>query len=228
MRKGLCLLVILGAAALCVLKAQAVTTSGPIAVTAKIQGGTPDMTVVIHKVPNGDWKLINWDEKLSSMAFDKFTIVQKTGKSSQWTNIDSFAVFVYADGLGAGYQIKSSGSGSFVSGSNTLPAGSFACIPVYSADDSWKYPDGTVVKQGAMPSGASLGVKAKALQSNQVVYTSEKPGSPRIIEAYYAFPPYSMSGSTATDPYSGYQPIPASQANGTYTGVTVTLNIAAI
>jgi len=225
MRRILCVLVVLAALAFFAYKAYAVTTSGAIAVTANISAGTPDMTVAIHKVPQGDWKLINWTESLSSMAFDKFTVVQRTGKNPQWTNIDSFAVFLYADGLGKQYQIKSTGTGTFASGGNTLPAGSFACIPVYSADDEWKYPDGTTMKQGAMPAGSTLGSKGKALVANQVVYTSENPGSARIIQAYYAFPPYDVSGS---DPYSGYEPIPSSQINGTYTGVTVTLDIVAL
>ena len=225
MRKGLCLLVVLAAVALFAYKAYAVTTSGAIAVTASITAGTPDMTVAIHKVPQGDWKLINWSESLSSMTFDKFTIATRPTRNPQWTNVDSFAVFLYADGLGKQYQITSSGTGTFINGTATLPAGSFACIPVYSADDEWKYTDGTTVKQGAMPSGATLGSKGNALQSSQIVYRSENPGSSRIIQAYYAFPPYDLTGA---DPYTGYAPIPSSQVNGTYSGVTVTLNITPI
>jgi len=226
MKKLFCFMLLCSFLVFPVVTGYSATTSGPIPVTASIQAGTPDMTVVIHKVPQGDWHLINWSESLGSMAFDKFTVVQRPGRAPQWTNVDSFAVFLYADGLGKQYQIKSSGTGSFLSGGVPLPAGSFACIPVYSADDEWKYPDGTTMKQGAMPSGATLGSKDRALQSSQVVYTSENPGSARIIQAYYAFPPYDVSGAAPHN--NGYEPIPANQANGTYSGVTVTLDITAL
>ncbi len=228
MKKGLCLLVALAVLMLGPLGVYAVTTSGPISVSAQIQAGTPDMTVALHRMPSGDWSQINWTESLTAMTFDKFTVASRTvGGSpvSQWTSVDLFAAFVYADGLGAKYQITSTGTGTFANGANTLPSGSFACIPTYSADDQFKYPDGTVVTQGAMPSAAVLGTSGPALVSNKVVYTSENPGSARIIQAIYAFPPYNADGSS---PYTGYAPIPASQVNGTYTGVTVTINIAAI
>lgn len=224
MRKGLCLLVVLGAVALCVLKAQAVTTSGPITVTAQIQSGTPDMTVTIHKLPNGDYNLINWSETITSMAFDKFNVLQRTGKDPQWTSVDHFATFVYANGMGKQYQIKSTGRGAFSDGAgHTLPAGSFACTPVYSATDKWKYPDGSEMVQGAKPGTASLGSAGQALTTNKLIYTSENPGSARIIQTHYSFPPYNVDGG---NPYSGYAPIPSNQANGTYTGAAVTLTIA--
>ncbi|MCK9603620.1 MAG: hypothetical protein M0R66_04595 [Candidatus Omnitrophica bacterium] len=223
MKNLFCFMLLCSLLVLPVVTGYSATTSGPIPVTASIQAGTPDMTVTIHKLPKGDYKLINWDETLTSLTFDKFTVTQRTGHNPQWSPIDTYAVFVYADGLGKQYQVKSSGAGTFASGSNTLPVGSFACIPVYSADDEWKYPDGTTFKQGANP--GTLGTKGMALTSNKVVYTSENPGSARIIQVHYSFPPYEIDGST---PYSGYEPIPANQANGNYTGVTVTLDITAL
>ena len=226
MKKLLCLLVALTVVMLGPLSVYAVTTSGPINVSAQIQAGTPDMTVAIHRMPSGDWTKINWTETLTAMTFDKFTVASRTvGGSpvSQWTSVDLFAAFVYADGLGAKYQIKSSGAGTFTSGANTLPGNSFACIPVYSANDQFKYPDGTIVIQGPMPAAAVLGTEGPALVSNKSIYTSENPGSARIIQSIYAFPPYNADGSL---PYTGYSPILSSQVNGTYTGVTVTITIA--
>jgi hypothetical protein len=229
MKKGLYFAVALVLVLFGALSVYAVTTSGPINVTANINAGTPDMTVVIHKLPNGDWQQINWLETLSAMNFNKFTVVSRTVGGtpvSQWTSVDLFAAFVYADGLGKQYSVTSTGTGTFSDGAgHTLPAGSFACIPVYTADDEWKYPDGTTMKQGAMPSGAVLGSKGMALQANKPIYTSENPGSARILQSMYAFPPYNVDGST---PYSGYAAIPANQVNGTYTGPTVTVNITAL
>ncbi|MDD5654083.1 MAG: hypothetical protein PHR91_00360 [Candidatus Omnitrophica bacterium] len=209
------------------LRTQAATTTGAITVTAAIQAGTPDMDFKIYKMPGGQWSNINWDDDVSAMAFDKFSVTQVPGKSAQWTTVDHFVVFLYANGLGREYQITSTGAGTFANGGNTLPAGSFACIPVYAAEDGWDYDGDGVVDQlqGAMPSGASIGAKAMALSSNQQVYSSDPSGTSRIIQAQYAFPPYNSDGS---NPYSGYAPIPANQVNGTYTGVTVTLNIVAI
>lgn len=227
MKKVLCLLVVLGVVALFTLKLDAATTSGPITVTANIQAGTPDMTVAIYKMPQGDWQQINWQSPVTSMAFDKFTVVQRTGQSPQWTTVDMFVAFCYSDGLGTKYQIKSTGTGTFTKGGDTLPNGSFSCIPVYAEEDGWDFDgDGVVdATQGPMPSGAVLGSDGMALSSNLSVYTSDNNGTARIIQSIYAFPPYEDDGS---NPYSGYQPIPASQANGTYTGATVTLDIAPI
>jgi hypothetical protein len=230
MKKGLCLLVALAVVMLGPLSVYAVSTSGPISVSASIVAGTPDMTVVIHKIPKGDWTQINFNDTAeTAMTFDKFTIADRTvggNPVSQWTSVDVWAAFVYADGIGSKYQITSTGTGTFTSGANTLPGSSFACIPVYTPNDQFKYPDGTLHAQGAMPSGAVLGTEGPALVSNKLVYTSEAPaGSARILQVQYAFPPYNTDGSV---PYVGYAPIPSSQVNGTYTGVTVTVNIAPI
>ena len=227
MKKLLCAVLAVGLVAAAAFGVHAATTSGPITVTAAIQAGTPDMTVAIYKMPGGQWSNINWDSPVTSMAFDKFTVLQREGKSPQWVTVDHFAAFVYADGMGRMYQITSTGTGTFTSGANTLPAGSFACIPVYAAEDGWDYDDDGDVDatQGAMPSGASLGTAGSAISTNKQVYTSENPGSSRIIQVQYAFPPYNADGS---NPYTGYAPIPSTQVNGTYTGVTVTINIAAI
>lgn len=229
MKKALCLLVAVAVVVLGPLSAYAVTTSGPISVSAAIVAGTPDMTVVIHRMPKGDWNLINWNETLTAMTFDKFTVASRTvggNPISQWTSVDIFAAFVYADGYGAKYQITSSGTGHFLNGTNPqLPDGSFVCTPVYSPNDQFKYPDGTVVAQGDMPSGATLGSPEKALMANKSVYKSESPaGSAHIIQTIYSFPPYNANGTPPIA--SGYDYIRSSQANGTYTGVTVTVNIA--
>ncbi|MFA5276668.1 MAG: hypothetical protein WC417_07240 [Candidatus Omnitrophota bacterium] len=225
MKKTICLFALTALVLLSASAGYCGTSSGPIAVTADISAGSPDMTAVIHKLPQGNWALIDWEETLTTMDFDKFTVTQRPGQDPQWTTADHYAVFVYADGLGSQYQVTSSGDGVFTNGSDTLPVNSFACIPVYAAEDYWVYPDLTEVEQGDMPGAAVLGDKGPALVSNKVVYTSEDPGSARILQVHYAFPPYNPDGSA---PYASYAPIPTTQANGTYSGVTATLNITAI
>jgi len=224
MRRILTLLILGIVMTLSISNAYAVTTSGAIQVTATIQAGTPDMTVKVYLAPNGDSSLINFNAPVASMAFSKFDLVQRPNKAAQWTSVDQFVAFVYAAGLGKQYKITSSGSGSFTrqGGSETLPPSSFACTPVYSATDKWTLPNGDQYEQGAKPALASLGSIGQALAANKLVYQSENPGSSRILQIWYSFPPYTVGGGNPYDPYS---PIPSSQASGTYLGASVTIDI---
>jgi len=203
--------------------------TGSIAVQAVISSGTPDATFKIYKQLGGSIEPI-WTP-LTSMNFDRFTIVQRSTQPAQWTSMDSFVVIAYADGLGRQYKIQASGSGTFTrtGGTETLPAGCFVRTPSYVADDKWSTTD--LVGQGAKPAAATLGsvgnANTGALTTFADVYTSENPGSSRIIRTYFSFAPYNVDG---TAPYTtgGYAHIPSSQASGTYTGGWVKVRIYAI
>ncbi len=223
MKKTLILLTVL---MLTVTLAYAAVDSGNISVTATLVAGTPDATFVIRKAPNGG--NVDYDTPpFTSMNFNRWSIVQKTGKSAQWVGVDHYVVVAYANGMGRKYYIKSLATGAFAYGANPpLPLGSFACIPIYSADDRWVGTDPNTA-QGAMPSGALItpgnGIPFMAINAAaQTVYTSETLGSSRIIQVRYGFLPYTDAG---TDPYTSYAPILTSQLSGTYTGVTVKVSI---
>jgi len=200
--------------------AYAATNSGNISVVATLASGTPNATFKVYKAPGGG--NIDFGTEYTSMNFNSWTTVQRTGKAAQWTSVDHYAVVAFSDGRGRPYFIKSLGTGAFVSGTNTLPAGSFACIPVYSADDMWDAAD-PHSKQGTKPAGATLAAMFAAINATaQTVYTSENPSTSRILQVRYGFVPYTTAGA---NPYTGYAPIPTSQAAGTYSGVTVKVSI---
>ncbi|OGX15886.1 MAG: hypothetical protein A2166_01960 [Omnitrophica WOR_2 bacterium RBG_13_41_10] len=212
----------------------AATTTGAIAVRAVIAAGTPDMGFEIHKMNDGNADHDPWTNYslVSNLTFDAWNIVQKTGKAAQWASATQNTIIVYASGMGDDYQIFADGTGSLTGPGGTLAAGTLACTPIYSATDLWWVDvDGDGVKdpgetyaQGAMPgtlgsTGAILGVTGKS------IYSSESPvGSARILQILFMFPSYNNDG---TDPYSGYAPIPATIAAGTYQGASVTVRIAA-
>lgn len=215
--------------------AYAATDSGNIAVTATIATGTPSATFGVYTTkadPDNPGRLVlDFDlPSATSMAFTSWSVVQKgTGanaKPVQWTSSRYWGVVAWASGMGRRYYIKSLATGSFVYGANTLPVGSFACIPVYSSQDRWDRTDpgsaqGGIDMQG--PTGATLAPTFAAISGTaQTVYTSETPGSDRIIQVWYGFPPYNTDGSL---PYATYAPIPTTQTSGTYSGVTVKVSI---
>jgi hypothetical protein len=206
--------------------ANAVTTTGNIAVRATIGAGTPDFSFEIHRTTQDAW---TGHTVVSTMNFDQWDVVSRGG-TSQMISPLKFYVLLYCVGNLSRYEVKSTGSGTFTSGGNTLPVGAFSCTPVYAATDKWVYTgsDGNPVEiaQGARPAGSVLGTNGKAIAANKVIYQSETaPGSARILQALYMFPAKNADGS---DPYTGYQAIPTTQAAGTYTGVNVVITIAAI
>ena len=220
MKKILALLVML---TITVTLAYADAESGNISVTATIAAGTPDATFKVYKALNGG--NVDFGNLYTDMNFGRWTVVQKTGKAAQWISADHFAVVAWTNGMGRKYYIKSLATGSFVYGANSLPLGSFACIPVYAKEDMWDTNNDLIpdTQQGAQPVGSTLaGMFAAINATAQTVYTSETPGSSRIIQVRYAFVPYKDDGSA---PYTGYAPIPTSQVSGTYTGVTVKVSI---
>jgi hypothetical protein len=215
--------------------ADALTTTGTIAVKAIIAAGTPDMSFEIHKTNDGDPDFNPWTGYTSAtdLTFDKWDIVQRPTKAAQWVSVTKNYLIVFATGMGDDYQILADGAGSLTGPGGTLPATSFMCDPIYSATDEWwidldadgvKDP-GETYAQGAMPGtlgalGSILGIASKP------IYSSESPvGSARIIQILFMFPAYNTDGVI---PYTGYVPIPATQAAGTYQGTaTVTVRIAA-
>jgi hypothetical protein len=203
------------------------TDSGSIPVTAQLQAGTPDATFKIYKAPNGT---LDWSATYTSMSFSNFNIVTASGtsKPAQWVSVDNYVVVVWANGMGARYKIQTAGVGPF-SGSPALPSGSFKYTPVYAPGDLLidSNGDGTAdTAQGTMPASATLYAKGKAITGGlntwSDVYTSESPGSSRMIQVHYGFPSLEGVTSYTTDDY-----IPATQASGTYTGVSVKLRITA-
>jgi hypothetical protein len=206
------------------------TTSPTYTVTATIAAGTPDAVFKLYKAPSGgDVDFLN--EVISGvMAFDKFDVLTVKASTPQWVSADHYAVVAYANGHGSKYYIKSAAQGSFTrsGGSQTLPAGSFACLPLSPSQDMWDLNnDGTPdTPQGALPSGASLAAEFQAntgsLTTATTAYTSDLLGAARIVQVRYLFPPYATGGA---NPYGTYVHIPGTQATGTYSGVSVKVTI---
>lgn len=210
-----------------VVSVDSATESGNIGVTAQLVSGTPDATFKIYKAPNGT---LDWSATYDSMSFTKFNVIQVPGKTQQWASVDNFVVVVWANGMGARYKIQTAGVGPF-SGTPPLPTGSFGFTPVYAAGDLLYDTNGDGIAdtaQGTMPGSATLSGKGRAITGSLTtwvdVYTSESPGSLRMLQVHYGFPPYDANGA---DPYSQYEPIPSTQTTGTYTGATVKLRITA-
>lgn len=191
--------------------------------TAVISNSSPEIGVTILKFTDGNEDNDPWTNSTeeSSMHLDTLMHLLDDGSDAGvWYSEAGFCVVIFAQPYGDPYEIKSTCLG-LTSGGNPLPAGSFGLTPVYSAKDRWNGVDPTT-EQGAMPIGASLGTAGPAITANKLIYSSESGiGTARIIQAYYGLPPYEIGGA---DPFPGYDPIPLTQAAGTYTG-TVTITI---
>jgi hypothetical protein len=238
MKKTITLLAIVGMLSLAFISvADALTTTGAIAVKAIITAGTPDMAFEIHKTNDGDPDFNPWTNFASAtdLTFDKWDITQKTGKAAQWVSVTKNYIIVFATGMGDDYLVLADGAGALTGPGGTLPATSFMCDPIYAPTDEWwvdldadgvKDP-GETYAQGAMPAGATLGANGSIIgTAGKQIYSSESPvGSARIIQILFMFPAYNNDGSL---PYTSYIPIPSTQAAGTYQGnATVTVRIAA-
>jgi hypothetical protein len=161
------------------------------------------------------------------MAFGQLThTLTGGGEAGVWFSPTYFAVMIFTNSFGHRYEIRSTCSG-LVSGANSLPAGSFSLTPGYASQDRFVALD-PLSAQGAQPTGSTqntAGVSAITTSGTfRSVYISETAASNRILRAFYALPPYSTGGAL---PFTGYVPIPLSQAAGTYSG-TVTITIVAI
>lgn len=220
MRKGLIMLLLVLISVCSIALAYASSTSN-VTVSAQVPNNSPDMTVVIKQLttPGQD---PSTGTTVTTMSFGTLTHLLADGVTDAgvWYSQTYFCVFVYTSSYGHEYQVQSTCTG-LASGANSLPAGSFGITPGYSAADAWLI-GGVLTPQGAQPTGSVLGSAGPAITTNKLIYQSEAAASNRIIRAFYSLPTYATGGAL---PYSGYIPIPLTQAAGTYSG-TVTITIA--
>ena len=195
-------------------------TSVNLATTATVSASTPELTLILKQIDDGDADNNPWtgSTTVTGMTLGPLTHILDDGTDAGiWFAKRFFAAIVFTQPFGKPYNINSTSTG-LTSGADTLPGAAFVLSPAYSAQDEWS--EGN--PQGAMPSGASLGPKGSAVGTNKLVYSSETGAATgRIIQAYYGVPPKNADG---TSPYSGWSGVPLSQAPGSYSG-TVTLTI---
>lgn len=232
MKKTIILLAVVGMFSFMFISpANSLTTTGTIAVKAVIGASTPDMGFEIHKTVDGDPDHDVWTSytKVSDLTFDKWEVVQRTGKAAQWASVTQNTIIVWASGRGDDYQILADGTGTL----GVLPLNSLMCNPIYSPTDKWwidydadgvkdageEYEQGGPAPGAVGTAGNILGVTGKP------IYSSESPvGSSRILQVQFMFPAYKIDGN---DPFTGYVPIPSTTAAGTYSGAYVTVRIVA-
>lgn len=193
-----------------------------VTVNAVVPNATPEITTLVKLLTTPGQN--PWDgTTVTQMNFGELTHELAGGDDAGvWYSQKYFCLFIFANGFGHRYEIKSSCSG-LTSGANMLPTGSFGLVPQYIADDRWDGGDPGSA-QGPRPAGSVLGTSGPAITSNKRIYRSETEGSSRILRAFYSLPPYEAGGA---DPFPGYDPVPLTQASGTYSGV-VTITIAAL
>lgn len=207
----------------------AAVTSQPLAVSAVVTPSTPEMTLTILEITDGDPDNNPWtnSSKVTTNALSFGTLVHTyidptdglPKEAGVWYSKKYFCVVIFTQGFGRKYEIRST-----CANLTTIPNTNnyFALIPVYSDQD--KFDPTTSVTQGAMPAGAVLGTPGSAIATGKVIYTSESPSTGRIIQAYYSIPTKKADGS---DPYPNWTGIPLSTTPGNVSG-TVTLSIVAI
>ncbi len=194
-----------------------------VPVSASITATAPEMTVVIKELTTAA-QLLDPSSGVTrtAMNFGTLTHLLATGADAGlWYSTTTFAALIYTNSFGRNYEVKSSCAG-LSNGTTSLPAGSFGLVPDYQAADRWVGTD-PLTAQGAKPTLAVLGIPGSAVATGKSIYRSEAPGTSRIIRGFYSLPPYLAGGAA---PFTGYSPIPLSQAAGTYTG-TVAITIAA-
>jgi hypothetical protein len=195
-------------------------TSVNLSTTASVSASTPELTVLVKQIDDGDPDNNPWtgSSTVTSMSFGPLIHILDNGQDAGiWFAKRFFCAVVFTQPFGKPYNINSSSSG-VTSGVNKLPDASFVLAPGYASQDEWSPGD----PQGAIPSGASLGAKGSAVATNKLVYSSETgTATGRIIRAYYSIPPKNSDGS---DPYPEWIGAPLGQASGSYSG-TVTLTI---
>lgn len=197
-------------------------TSVNLATTASVLASTPELTVLVKQIDDGDPDNNPWtgSTDVNSLAFGPLGRILDNGSDAGvWFAKRFFAAIISTQPFGKPYNINSSSTG-VTSGVNTLPAPAFVLAPGYAALDEWSPGN----PQGAMPLGASLGTKGSAVAVNKLVYSSETGvATARIIRAFYSIPPKNADG---TDPYPGWSGVPLSQEPGSYSGaVTLTITL---
>lgn len=201
-------------------------STATINTSATVANSSPELSVTILEFTDGNPDNNPWTNSTEVPAMNFGTLEHLLADGSDaglWYSKSGFCVVIFTQPFSHPYDVRSTSTG-LVSGAESLPAGSFGLTPVYSEDDEWCYGSPQVcVAQGPMPTGATLGDAGSAVATDKLVYSSEPgEGTARIIQAYYGLPPYKADGS---DPHPGFEPIPLTQAPGTYTG-TVTITIA--
>jgi hypothetical protein len=207
-----------------------------IAATANIKGGSPEMSVVLYRAKNGDWKKLEAapksDQTLAPvMMFDKWDLDQVNKDApEQWISVDQYVAFVYTRGMGAPYKVTTEATGSFKAGNKELPQGAFAFAAVHAEGDKYD-PDPNAPTQGSKPELARIenGVMKRIIGVAKIDgYASDPNGRKRILQFWYGFPPLKLSadGKTSSPPYAGYEALTTDKvAKGNYSGVNVKITI---
>ncbi len=201
---------------LCAFDVSHAADSVNVTVSAQIPNNSAELSVIIKELTVANQE--PWTgTTVTAMNFGTLTHTLTGGaEAGVWYSQKYYCVFIFTNSYGHRYQIVNDCLG-LSSGGNSLPAGSFGLTPQYQSLDEWSASN----PQGGQPSGSSVGVQGPAIATNKVIYQSEPAASNRIIRAFYGLPSYATGGAL---PHSGYQPIPLSQAPGTYTGqVTITI-----
>ncbi|MEI6631397.1 MAG: hypothetical protein WCL25_02150 [bacterium] len=194
-------------------------SSANVSVNAVVPNNTPQLSLVIKELATeGQEPWTGTD--VSAMTFGQLTTKAADGSDAGvWFSPKYYCVFLFTTSYGNHYEVRSTCAG-LSNGATPLPTGSFMLVPGYASADEWSAGNA----QGVQPTGSTLGGKDSAVGTDKLIYRSETAASNRIIRAFYSIPSYLEGGAK---PYEGYEPIPTSQAAGTYTG-TVTITIAAI
>lgn len=205
--------------ALAVMAIAYAASSFDVTINAVVPDITPDINIVTKELTQANQS--PWDgTTVTTMGFGTLThLLDGGGEAGAWFSKKYFAVMIFTNGFGKKYEVRSTCAG-LTSGGNSIPANSFGLTPQYVGEDKWSSGDA----QGGKPAGATLGSAGSAITTNKSIYQSEAGGSARIIRAFYSLPPFGSGGAL---PFPGYQPIPLTQAPGTYAG-TVTITIAQI
>lgn len=190
-----------------------------IDVRAEVPDSTPEITVLVKELTSaGQDPFTGLD--VQTMNFGTLThLLADNSEAGVWYSQKYYAVIIFANSFGEQYEIKSSSNGLAVGG-NTLPVNSFVLTPDYADEDEFSAGN----PQGAQPATSLLGPVGSAATIDALVYRSEVAGTSRIIRAFYSLPALGAGGAV---PFTGFESIPLSQAQGIYTG-TVTISITGI
>jgi len=211
----------------------AADSEGPIEVKCEVPILAPKVAIAIYRFPGTaeePWTYFTEENEVTVMDFGLLTDELATGAGAGvFFSEVGHVIFVYAQGYGQQYEIASSHDSGLVGPGATLPEGSFGLAPWYAPEDKWIWPGNEAgTPQGPMPTGAKLGDPTPAKGTDKLIYQSEPaPSTPRIIQTYYAIPPYTKPGegvNNGNTPWLGYVPVPLNQKAGLYEG-TVTITI---
>jgi hypothetical protein len=203
--------------------------SADIGVSASIPSGTPSVTVTLKELDTPGQDPGTSGTEVGSMSFGELThfLSDNITDAGVWYSQKYYCAFIYTQSWGSNYEIRSSCAG-LSDGTNSLPAGSLMLTPGYIGADRWNGDDPLTAQDTDDTPPGTLGSVTRGITGNgyAVVYTSEDPGTNRILRAFYSIPGYLDGGAK---PYADWQPITLDQPGSTtaYSG-TVSITIAAI